>query len=286
VAKFLDAWGFITPFMKIVGITARCDRPQALSLASQIISYLGGRVEVLVETDTANCLGLEGTPVWQMKDRGAEFIITVGGDGTILRTIQSMPDPLPVLGVNMGEIGFLVAVSPERCFETLQEVLEGFEVVERSRLAVELNRQQLPPAVNEVVVITAHPAKILSYQVYIDSKKLERLRADGIIFATATGSTAYAMSAGGPVVDPRVDATVIVPLAPFKLSSRPWVVPGSSEIKVELTLPDKEAVVVVDGQYTQNIGLEDKLRLTRAKIPARFVKTGEDFYEKVKNKLK
>jgi NAD+ kinase len=94
------------------------------------------------------------------------------------------------------------------------------------------------------------------------------------------------MSAGGPIVDPRVDGMVIVPLAPFKLSARPWVVPAKSEIRMELTTPKKEAVIVIDGQYTKKINEDDKIFITKAEKPARFVKTRKDgFYEKVKSKL-
>jgi NAD+ kinase len=115
---------------------------------------------------------------------------------------------------------------------------------------------------------------------------MEDFRADGVIIATSTGSTAYAMSAGGPIVDPRVDAIVMVPMAPFKLSSRPWVIPGDSIIEVKLKLPMKDALVVIDGQSTTTISLKDTLVISKADTPARFVKVGKDgFFEKVKSKL-
>lgn len=186
----------------------------------------------------------------------------------------------------MGTIGFLVDVAPKDSLSVIDNVLCGFEVEERSRLSITVNDEKLPSATNEVVIITANPAKMLSYRIFVDSSQLEELRADGVVFATSTGSTAYAMSAGGPIVDPRVDGTVIVPLAPFKLSSRPWVVPDKSEIKVELTVPKKEAVLVIDGQYTRKIKEDDTIFITKADKPARFVKTrGGGFYEKVRSKL-
>jgi NAD+ kinase len=115
---------------------------------------------------------------------------------------------------------------------------------------------------------------------------MEDFRSDGVVIATSTGSTAYAMSAGGPIVDPRVDAIVLVPVAPFKLSSRPWVIPGGSTIEVKLKLPEKEALMVIDGQSTTTISVKDTVVISKAKTPARFVKVTRDgFYAKVKSKL-
>lgn len=272
--------------MKKIGIISRCDREDVLTLAKEIVAHLKPKTQVLIDPRTAEKIQEKGTPVAEMRNKGAELIISVGGDGTVLRGIQKMDDPLPVLGINMGTIGFLVDVNPEEALEVIDKVLSGFEFEERSRLSIRVNDEKLPPATNEVVIITASPAKMLSYRIFVDKSRLEELRADGVVFATSTGSTAYAMSAGGPIVDPRVDGTVIVPLAPFKLSARPWVVPAKSRIRVEITVPKKEAVLVIDGQYTRKIKEDDTILITKADKPARFVKTGEGgFYEKVKSKL-
>jgi NAD+ kinase len=272
--------------MKKIGIISRCDRDDVIVLVKEIVAHLRSKTIVLIDPRTAEKINQKGTPVAQMRRKGAEFIISIGGDGTVLRGIQKMDDPLPVLGINMGTIGFLVDVAPENALEVIDNVLSGFEVEERSRLSIKINEEKLPPAANEVVIITASPAKMLSYKIFVDKSRLEELRADGVVFATSMGSTAYAMSAGGPIVDPHVDGTVIVPLAPFKLSSRPWVVPAKSEIRVELTLPKKEAVIVIDGQYSRKISESDTILITKADKPARFVKTREGgFYEKVRSKL-
>ncbi len=269
-----------------IGIISRCDRDDVIRFVRDIVDFLKTRAVLFIDTKTAEKIGEKGTPIADMRKKGAEFIISVGGDGTVLRGIQKMDDPLPVFGVNMGTIGFLVDVNPEEAKEVIEKIISGFEVEERSRLSIKVNDEKLPPATNEVVIITANPAKMLSYKLFVDNSPLEELRADGVVFATSTGSTAYAMSAGGPIVDPRVDGTVIVPLAPFKLSARPWVVPAKSEIRLELTVPKKEAVIVIDGQYTRKIKEDDTILITKAERPARFVKTREGgFYEKVRNKL-
>ncbi|MCG7850330.1 MAG: NAD(+)/NADH kinase [ANME-2 cluster archaeon] len=272
--------------IKKVGVVSRCDKPGAVGIAREIIEHLREKLDVFVDPGTAFELGMEGLPVGQMRQEGVDLIIAVGGDGTVLRAIQHMDDPLPVMGVNMGTVGFLVDVDAEEALQTIDSILTGFQVDERFRLDVWINDAKLPSATNEVVIITAHPAKILAYKVWVDGIKLEELRADGLVIATPTGSTAYAMSAGGPIVDPRVDATVVVPLAPFKLSSRPWAIPGNSKIKVELLLRNKEAVVVVDGQSSQSISSNDIIRIEKAANPARFVRIKDNgFYDKVKSKL-
>ncbi|GFO96558.1 ATP-NAD/AcoX kinase [groundwater metagenome] len=272
--------------MKKIGLISRCDSEEVLAMVETILAHLNSIAEVFVDMETAEKIHRRGTPVAQMRKKGAEFIISIGGDGTVLRGIQKMDDPLPVLGINMGTIGFLVDVNPNEALEAIDKALAGFEIEERARLSVKVNDEILPHATNEVVIITASPAKMISCRIFVDKCRMEELRSDGVVFATPTGSTAYAMSAGGPIVDPRVDGTVIVPLAPFKLSARPWVVPAKSEINMELIVPKKEAVIVIDGQFTRKINYEDKISITRAEKPARFVKTKKNgFYDKVRSKL-
>ena len=272
-----------------IGIVSRCDHVDALEMVKTILKRFGSKVDIALSPMTAKALGVEGdivVPVNKMREDGVELIISVGGDGTVLRNISKMDDPLPILAVNMGTLGFLVDVDPEDAIATIENVLAGFKYGERQRLSVQLNGEALPSATNEVVIITAKPAKILTYKISVDEWELGELRADGVVFATPTGSTAYAMSAGGPIIDPRVDAALIVPLAPFKLSSRPWVVPLDSTLRVELTNPEKEAVIVIDGQHTYTIVEHDIITLTKAEHPARFVRTTiSGFYTKVQSKL-
>ena len=274
--------------VKKIGIVSRYDKHEALEMVEKIIGRFKDEVDIFLAPRTAEHLGNQYPcmAIDSMRQAGIELIISIGGDGTVLRTISKMDDPLPLLGINMGTLGFLVEVKPEDAIESIENVLKGFTYTERSRLAVKLNEKYLPCATNELVLITSRAAKILSFSICVDDSQIDELRADGVVIATPTGSTAYAMSAGGPIIDPRVDATLIVPLAPFKLSARPWVVPGSSIIRLTMTIPEKEAAVVVDGQHTYHIHESDVITLTRADNPARFVKMPIDgFYEKVKNKL-
>ena len=271
-----------------IGIVSRFDQQEALDMVKNIYDTFSSKVEIVLSPKTGEYLGITKNliPVEKMRDEGVELIISVGGDGTVLRNISKMDDPLPLLGINMGTLGFLVDVPPEDAIKDIEDVLKGFSYTERSRLSINLNGKRLPDATNEIVLITARPAKILTFRISVDDSPIEDMRADGVVFATPTGSTAYAMSAGGPLLDPRVDASIIVPLAPFRLSARPWVIPGDSIIKVEMTIPEKEAAIVIDGQHSYSIKEHDVVTLTKAKNPARFVSSSiNGFYEKVQSKL-
>ncbi len=272
--------------IKKIGLAARCDRPEVLQMVKDIIANFHSMVKIYVSTATAEVLGIEGTPIERMRDEGVELIITVGGDGTVLRNIAKMKDPLPILGINMGTLGFLVDVEPEDAIETIEEVLYGFTYTERMRMDVFLNGEMIETATNEIAVMSAKPAKIIQLEVYVNDCRLDEMRADGVVFATPTGSTAYAMSAGGPIINPRVNAIVVVPVAPFKLSSRPWVIPSDSEITVKLSDNEKEAVIAIDGQKSYRIKPDDVVKLKKSKYPARFVRILDTcFYERVQRKL-
>ena len=268
---------------KSVGIITRIDAKDPKGIIPRFVKHLSFKVKLYLDPVTAgHCKHKDSTEVDEMY---ADLILIFGGDGTILRTLQLLPKPTPILGINMGEVGFLTVVDPESAFYMIDDIVAGFDVVERSRLAVRRNHEDLPCAMNEAVILTARPSKISHFRISVDGKLLEEFRADGVVLATPTGSTAYAMSAGGPIVDPRVDGIIIVPLAPYKLSSRPWVIPATSIIKLELLREDKESMVVVDGQYTVNVSTKDVLWFTKCETPALFVKFGDKFYDLVREKL-
>lgn len=272
--------------IKKIGISSRCDRPEVIEMVRAILARFSSKVQIFVANPTADVIGIGGIPVEKMREEGVELIISVGGDGTVLRNIAKMKDPLPILGINMGTLGFLVDVEPENALETIEEVLYGFSYIERMRVDVFLNGEMLETATNEIAIMSAKPAKIIQFEVYVGDCLLDSMRADGVVFATPTGSTAYAMSAGGPIISPRVNAIVVVPVAPFKLSSRPWVVPSDSEITIRLSAPNKEAVIAIDGQKSYRIRPDDIVKLKKSKFPARFVKISDTcFYERVQRKL-
>ena len=266
-----------------VGIISRLDVKDPKHLIPAFVKHLSYKVRLYLDPVTAGICN--STEVTEIDEMYADLILIFGGDGTILRSLQLLPKPTPIMGINMGDVGFLTVTDPESAIYMIDDIVQNFEVVERSRMAVKLNEYDLPCAMNEAVVITSRPAKISQFRVYVDGKFMEEFRADGIVFATPTGSTAYAMSAGGPIVDPRVNGIIIVPLAPYRLSARPWVVPARSVIKLELLREDKESMVVVDGQYATNVSTKDVLTFTQCEVPALLVKFGDKFYDLVREKL-
>ncbi len=267
---------------KRIGMVCRGEDEDVLVL-KRLIECLDKRVEVILDEEIAYKLKKPGMKIEEMD---VDFLICIGGDGTILRVLHSLKSPIPVLGINMGAIGFLAEVQPENAVSTLSGLLGGFEMERRERLSVEVKgeMEKMPYAMNEVVVITPKPGKMLHLAIFVDDDELERLRADGVIFATPTGSTAYAMSAGGPIVDPEVNAAIIVPIAPFKLSARPTVVDISREISLDL-MGMKDAELVIDGQFYREIGKEDRISITRGE-PAFFVKIRDKHFLKLQDKLR
>lgn len=266
---------------KKVGIVTRFDDPKKFKMAMNIADIIEGMVEIVPDIKAITEIDLEKYWIDYMD---ADLIICIGGDGTILRTLQLSSEQIPILGVNMGTVGFLADIKPEEATRVIEDALVGFETESKARLVIGIDGERLPYAMNEAVVLTSRPAKILRFTILIDGSELETLRADGVVFATPTGSTAYAMSAGGPIVDPRVDATIIVPLAPYKLAARPSVVPAESEILLKLH-EAKEATIVIDGQYNREISRDEVITITKSKMPALFVKTDKTFFYKVRNKL-
>jgi len=265
-----------------IGIVSR-GRPDDIVAVKKLSDFISERgVEVLIGEDTARKLNVKGTKIEDMDD--ANLIICVGGDGTILRTLHFLRQSIPILGVNMGGLGFLTEVQPSDVFVVLEKILAGnYEVEEEERLSVSISaKERIPFAMNEAVVITSKPGKMLHFAILINGEEFERLRADGVIFATPTGSTAYAMSAGGPIVDTSVKAMIVVPIAPFKLSARPLVLDIEKKVSVEL-LSEKDALLVIDGQFYRNVATNEHIEITRGE-PALFVRVRPHLL-KVKEKL-
>ena len=287
--------------VKRIAIVSRCDNEAVLAMIQKIVDVFKDRVDILLSSSPAKYLNMEerGIAVGKMKEAGVDFIVSLGGDGTILRNMSKMTDPIPILGVNMGTLGFLTEVDPEDTIQAIEKAISGFMYDERPRLELSVNGQFIANAVNEVVATSAYPAKMMTYEILVGGRLLSEIRADGIVFSTPTGSTAYAMSAGGPIVSPDVDTILIVPIAPFKLSSRPWIIPFESEITVRVKLPKKEIVIVTDGkvvtppdaaaetqEHYLKVNENDTITIKRARYPGRFVKFSENcFYENVRRKL-
>lgn len=253
----------------------------------RIHEYLESKGETIqLEERLAEQLEQDGTPLPEMD---ADLYVTVGGDGTILLTLEHTEKP--VLAVNAGGVGFLTEVEPKYAPSAIDRILSGdYAVEERTRLAAFLGRERLPDAINEVTVQTAKIAKLIKFRLRVDDEVVDTIRGDGVIVATSTGSTGYAMSVGGPIIHPRVDAVVVAPIAPFRLSARPLVVPYDSVVEVTLLerksgKDDKGAKVVIDGQHGYGLPYDGTVTMKPSPRRSRFVRFQENFYGRVRTKL-
>jgi len=270
-----------------IGVVARFDVEEAVEMAEKIVEFLmENEVDTLLDSQLATHLKQHESIACDLEDMDVDMVVAVGGDGTVLRT-QGIINrkKIPLVGINMGAVGFLTEIDPDDALNALEQVLNGNYFVEKRTQLKICHNKQLHSALNEVVLMTQKPAKMLHIEISVDDEVVEELRADGLIVATPSGSTAYSMSAGGPIVDPRVDAFIIVPICPFKLGARPFVVPNDSVIKVKFLRKGKKAVAVIDGQQVEEIDYMDEIVFRKADSYAYFVRLSKNFYKRVREKL-
>jgi NAD+ kinase len=262
-------------------MVARPDLLEGVKLANKLLKVLS-KEDIVLEKKLADKLGKRGVSIDKMR---VDAIVTIGGDGTVLFAHRQLPD-VPILGINMGGTGFLADVTPADAVEAIRKMTAGqLPMKGRERLATKASGERLPDALNEVVISSATMGKSLAFKVFVDGDAALRTQGDGVIIATPTGSTAYALAAGGPVVDPHLDVFVIVPVCATHPRVSPLVVPMTSKIKIELTRPDRKAFVFVDGQRVAEVGSKDEILLYRSEKLAKFFKWRGEFYQKVREKL-
>jgi NAD+ kinase len=271
---------------KSVGLVARYDKKPALKLAGDLAEYLKKKgLKVYIEDTLAGKVNTqeEMIPLSKMK---ADFIITIGGDGTILRTCITIPKPEPpILAINMGVRGFLTEVEPNQAYEALERCLKGEYKIEKcSKLAVSANGESLPDALNDVVVSACEPSKILYTQICKNEKQILKCQADGLIVATQTGSTGYSLSAGGPVLDQDLDAFVLTPICSLTVFHS-LVFPADSTISLNIMRP-KEMLVLIDGNYRKLVSSKEPVvKVTRSKNVTSFIRLENDFYHRLRSRL-
>ncbi len=241
--------------------------------------------QVECDNPEVNIINENGIP------RDTDFIISIGGDGTLLSSAQAvMRTPIPILGINLGSLGFLTTL--ERDWQSgLDEILRGhYRIEERMvlncRLEFEDGTEETLWALNDVVIERADVFNLLATEVRVGEELLNRYLSDGLIFSTPTGSTAYALSAGGPIVDPSLEAISITPISPHTLSVRPVVLRGDNSIYVTLSDPKGLAHLHVDGKNTRHIDGSIRIRIRPSSYRIQLVVTPDNtFYEKLRKKL-
>ncbi|HVL49834.1 MAG TPA: NAD(+)/NADH kinase [Candidatus Thermoplasmatota archaeon] len=268
-----------------IGIATKPDDPRRVKIARHVHDYLAGKADLVVQPEVAKQFDGVNVAAQPIEDMRVDAIVAVGGDGTLLHTLQL--NPAPIFGINVGELGFLTEIEPIELSDGLNRLLSGDYFVEsRLKLSVTLNGKALPNATNEVVVKSKRVSKLVSFDLAWGEWDRLAIRADGLIVSTPTGSTSYAMSAGGPIVDPRVDGMIVVPLAAFSLASRPMVLPSTVDLAIRMLHREKEAIVVVDGQFEQDMSPDDELHVGASRERARFIRFRNQFMTRLRERLR
>lgn len=278
-----------------VGLIGRPGGTDIVPTLRQLLAFLQQRAcHVILERETGALLGAHGLQEADRRILGesADLVVVVGGDGCLLGAARVLSRTgTPVVGVNRGHLGFLTDIMPADIEQKLGEILAGrYTAEKRFLLDAEVRREQLPvgggPALNDVVIRAGDSVHMVEFELWVEGDFVYRQRSDGLIIATPTGSTAYALSGGGPIMHPRLDAIVIVPMHPHTLTSRPLVVDGNSEIKVVITSPHLEPLVSCDGQAGVRVRHGDVISVRKRPQKLTLLHPeGHDFYEACRSKL-
>jgi NAD+ kinase len=285
------------PFRNI-GIIGR-DGSGVVESLQRLITFLHGRgLNIIVGEQLESMVAPNHLPLVRVSSRKmlgevSDLIIVVGGDGSLLGAARMLARfDVPVLGVNRGRLGFLTDVSPDEIEPQVGAVLDGHYRMEKRFLLDAMVKHDGEPigvadALNDVVVNSGTSAKMIEFELYIEGEFVYRLRADGLIVSTPTGSTAYSLSGGGPIMHPRLDAVVLVPMFPHTLSSRPIVVEGNSEIKIVICDSNIGLVpVTCDGQVNLNAQPGDSIYVHKKPHKLKLIHPlNHSFYASCRQKL-
>lgn len=280
-----------------IAVLGRDGDPQITPTLTALLEQLRAeKVSALIDVALAPLLA--GNLALQFADRNhlstqADLAVVIGGDGTLLKAVRVFSNrPMPLVGVNLGRLGFLTDISPETLAKDLHAILQGHYYAEQ-RLLLDAQVTHASsstasmPALNDVVIQKADGGRLIEFETHVDGRFVCAHRADGIIIATPTGSTAYALSGGGSILHPALDAITLVPICPHALGDRPIVVKGDSTIEIVLnSTHGGRAQVTIDGQYTQLLEIHDRVRVRRSASNVTFIHPhGHDYYRILRTKL-
>lgn len=274
-----------------VAVVAKASSREAIQTAHELAAWLERRdLEVALDGAALRARARQDVETF---DPAASYdlVVVLGGDGTMLSVARGLQEDVPILGVNLGHLGFLTEVGRGELYSNLVKVLAGeYRIEERAQLDVELARAaggSSPYRVlNDAVIAKSALARIIELEVEVDGLVVAHYRADGLIISTPTGSTAYNLSAGGPILHPLLPVAVLTPICPHTLSQRPVVIPDHEEIRVTLETPREEVYLTLDGQEGTTMGYLDTISVTRSVRGVRLVKvTGRTFYDSLRGKL-
>lgn len=275
--------------VKRAGIVVKPHAAGTEKTLRSVIQYLRGkRITPVLEEAAARKLLQKGGIARDELPGQVDLVIVLGGDGTLLSVAHlAAVAGVPVVGVNLGRLGFLTEVPTDELFVTLDAFLAGDEAVASQRLLLEAgSRDKTYLCLNDVVINKGAMARMIQIAIQIDGREIAALKADGLIVATPTGSTAYALSAGGPIVQPHVPALVLSPICPHALSFRPMVVSSASRIRLRLLTAGEEVYLTCDGQRGMLLGKDDVVEIGRSEASLTLVSSPRrNYFDLLKEKL-
>jgi Predicted sugar kinase len=284
----------INQSIKYVGVVVKPDHKEAWQTACELADWLKSRSIRLIgepRREAEICPMEEvGTEEFQEK---ADLIVVLGGDGTMLSTARLLGKrEIPVLGINYGSLGYLTEFRIEEMFPALERILAGdYEIDRRVMLEAELRRAgrilETGRVLNDVVINKSVLARIIEIEVSLNDFFVNNFRADGLIISTPTGSTAYNLSAGGPIVYPSMNAVILTPICPFTLTNRPIVIPDSAEIRLRLINDNDDVVLTLDGQVGYQMKRGDSVVIRKSAASFNLVQPpNRNYFDVLRNKLK
>jgi len=279
---------------KLVGIVSKPDKPELKQVVPELVAWFAkNQYEVVSDRETA-AYG-DGTQVVErtaIGSRGLDFVVVLGGDGTLLSAARYVGKAgIPILGVNLGTLGFLTEVPLAELYSALQVVdRKGYSIDARSLLHCQMERQgkciASYDALNDVILNKATIARLSNLDLYINQEFVSNYQADGLIISTPTGSTAYSMAAGGPILMPSVQAFVITPVSPHALTHRPVVVPDSVEIAIIVKTDMEKAFLSIDGQEGMPVENGDRVVCRKSDYAVKLLRIEKTFFDVLSTKLK
>lgn len=280
-----------------IGVVGRLEgNAQSIDTLKHLIDYLAGKgLEVVLEQHVSYVLPGHGLPVFRHEELGqqCDLAIVVGGDGSMLTTARALAQHhVPVVGINRGGLGFLTDIAPDELEQRLDDVFAGnYEVESRFMLEGDICRKgsciSTGQALNDIVLSAGSSGRMIEFELYIDDHFVYSQRSNGLIISTPTGSTAYALSGGGPIVHPSLDAVVLVPMMPHTLTARPIVIDGNSEIKIiPGNLHDTHAMVCCDGHLNFTIEGDEEVLIRKMSEQLNLIHTlPNNYYATCRRKL-
>lgn len=279
--------------MKKIGIICKSGKEKPKEILEKLLPWLNQKgYETFVDPETAAQLNISGLSLAEISS-AVDIVIVFGGDGTMLSVSRLVAEKgVPILGINLGSLGFITEISRENVFNAIDKLLSGEYVIEeRMMLSAKITRdgKQISEyrVLNDVVVNKGALARIIDLETYINDIYVTTFKADGLIIATPTGSTAYSLSAGGPILYPALESIILTPICSHTLTNRPLVVPDNFRLKIILKTLSEDVSLTLDGQVGVSLRIDDVVEIVKSRFSTRLLMPKDrNYFERIRTKLK